>query len=113
MHEMSIAESLIDILKEEMDRHGATTLRSVRLNIGRLSAVVPESLSFCFGVLIEGTELEGAELVMNMVPLRGYCASCTLEFEIEDYTFLCPSCGNTKIDTIEGRDLSIVEIEVH
>lgn len=113
MHEMSIAQSLIDILKEEMEKHCAKELKSVHLHIGELSAVVPDALSFCFRVLVEGTALAGAELIMKVVPLKGYCPRCRLEFEIKNYTFLCPFCGNTKIDTIGGRDLSIVEMEVH
>ena len=112
MHEMSIAMSVMDILRDEMARHNAATLRSVRLNIGRMSAIVPESLSFCFNVITEGTDMEGAQLIMDIIPLVGYCAPCDREFEIEDYAFSCPSCGNKKIDTLSGQDLSIVEIEV-
>lgn len=112
MHEMSIAQSVVDIVEEEMTRNGASILRSVRLNIGRMSAVVPDSLSFCFEVITGGTRLEGARLFMDIIPLRGFCHSCESEFEIEDYTFSCTMCGSTKIDTISGQDLSIVEIEV-
>ncbi|MFH1487700.1 MAG: hydrogenase maturation nickel metallochaperone HypA [Pseudomonadota bacterium] len=112
MHEMSIAQSLVDILREEMEKNGARTLRSVRLSIGRLSAVVPDSLEFCFTVMTAETELEGATLIMDMVPLRGACHDCNKTFEIEDYAFLCPSCGGTNIETIAGQDLSIVEMEV-
>ena len=112
MHEMSIAQNLIQIVREEMDRHGARALKSVHLDIGQMSSVVPEALSFCFEVATSGTDMEGATLVMNIVPLRGYCPQCEKEFEIRDYTFICPSCGNTKIKTIGGRELSIVEIEV-
>jgi len=109
---MSIAQSLIDILREEMLTHNAKTLRSVRLNIGQMSAIVPDALSFCFQIITGGTELEGARLIMDIIPLMGYCNECEKEFEIKDYAFLCPSCGSTKINTIGGQDLSIVEIEV-
>jgi hydrogenase nickel incorporation protein HypA/HybF len=112
MHEMSIAQSLIDILKEEMLKHNARTLRSVRLNIGQLSAVVPDAFSFCFQIATEGTELEGARLIMDIIPLRGYCKDCEKEFEIENYAFACPHCEGTEIQTLGGQDLSIVEIEV-
>ena len=112
MHEMSIAQSLIDIIREEMAKNDAKKLRSVRLNIGELSAVVPEALSFCFEVITNETELEGAQLIMDMIPLRGYCPSCREEFDIKDYIFNCPSCGSPKIETIAGQDLSIVEMEV-
>jgi len=112
MHEMSIAQSLLEIIREEMLQHKATMLRSVRLHIGQLSAIVPESLSFCFGVMISGTELEGAKLMMEIIPLEGKCRECEKAFEIQDYTFICPQCGSTDIDTIAGQDLSIVEMEV-
>ena len=112
MHEMSIAQSLVDILREEMGKNGARTLRSVRLSIGQLSAVVPDSLNFCFTVMTAETELEGARLIMDMVPLEGVCHDCDRTFEIEDYAFVCPYCGCTSIETIAGQDLSIVEMEV-
>ncbi|MCF8081628.1 MAG: hydrogenase maturation nickel metallochaperone HypA [Deltaproteobacteria bacterium] len=112
MHEMSIAQSLIEIIEEEMKKHHAKYLRSVRLNIGQLSAVVPESLSFCFEVITSGTPLEGAELIMDMVPLKGVCRSCGQTFEIQNYAFTCPECHSTEIETVSGQDLSIVEMEV-
>ncbi len=112
MHEMSIAQNLIEIIEEEMEKHGAKGLRSVRLHIGKLSAVVPEALSFCFGVITEGTALGGARLDMEIIPLQGHCQGCGDEFEIVDYAFVCPSCGSTRIETIAGQELSIVELEV-
>ncbi len=112
MHEMSIAQSIIEILREEMRKCDAEALKSIRLKIGRMSAVVPDSLSFCFELITEGTDMEGAELIMDIIPLTGLCDSCGTEFEIEDYAFECPACGSKKIDTIAGRELSIVEIEV-
>ncbi len=112
MHEMSIAQSLVDIIKEEMLKNDAKGLKSVKLHIGQLSAIVPKSLSFCFEVMTSGTELEGAELIMEIVPLRATCRECGESFEIHDYVFECPHCHSTDIDTISGQDLSIVEMEV-
>jgi len=112
MHEMSIAQSLVDILDEEMVKNRAKILRSVRLNIGRLSAIVPGALSFCFEIIVSGTHMEGAKLVMEMIPLEGACLDCEKVFEIEDYAFSCPYCKSPNIKTIAGQDLSIVEMEV-
>jgi hydrogenase nickel incorporation protein HypA/HybF len=112
MHEMSIAQSLIAILEEEMEKHRARSLKSVRLHIGRMSAVVPDALSFCFQVITEGTALEGAKLDMEIIPLRASCRECGNEFEVKDYVFVCPECSSTRIDSIAGQDLSIVEMEV-
>jgi len=112
MHEMSIAQSMIEIIKEEMQKYDAKTLRSVRLDIGKMSAIVPDALSFCFEVITAGTKMEGARLIIDIIPLKGYCHTCEKEFEIENYVFACPLCGGTKFKTISGQDLSIREIEV-
>jgi len=109
---MSIAQSLITILQEEMTKHGATVLRSVRLSIGEMSAIVPESLSFCFEIIVQGTPLEGTKLLMDRIPLKGYCTDCERPFDIKDFVFVCPTCGSTTIETIEGQELSIAEMEV-
>ncbi|MBW1730085.1 MAG: hydrogenase maturation nickel metallochaperone HypA [Deltaproteobacteria bacterium] len=112
MHEMSIAQSLLEIIRDEMKKHDAKVLRSVRLHIGKLTAIVPESLSFCFEIMTTGTDLEGAKLIMEIIPLVGHCEACHREFEIQDYAFTCPHCGSPDIKTISGEDLSIVEMEV-
>jgi hydrogenase nickel incorporation protein HypA/HybF len=112
MHEMSIAQSLIEILREEMAKHGAKTLKTVHLRIGQLSAIVPEALSFCFQVSTDGTDMADAKLVMDIVPLQGYCPECRREFEIKEYHFVCPFCGATEVETIAGQDLTIVDMEV-
>lgn len=112
MHEMSIAQSLFDVLKEEMSRHRVKTLKSVRVNIGQMSAVVPDALSFCFEVIANGTELEGVKLIMDIIPLLGYCNECEKEFEIKEYNFFCSTCGGKNIETIGGQGMSIVEMEV-
>jgi hydrogenase nickel incorporation protein HypA/HybF len=94
---MSIAQSLIQILQEEMAKHGAATLRSVRLSIGEMSAIVPESLSFCFEIITQGTPLEGAKLLMDRIPLKGYCPDCDRPFDIKDFVFICPTCGSRQV----------------
>ena len=112
MHEMSIAQSLLDVIKAEMRKHDATGLKSVLVHIGQLSAIVPESLSFCFEIMTSGTELEGAKLNMEVIPLTGNCRKCGQLFEIKDYAFECPLCHGTDIETLSGQELSIVEMEV-
>ena len=112
MHEMSIVQNLVEIIQEEMAAHHAKTLRSVRLQVGEMSAVVPDALSFCFEVITGGTGLEGARLLIDMVPLEGACSACGERFRIQDFSFRCPKCGSSAVETVSGRELSIVEIEV-
>jgi hydrogenase nickel incorporation protein HypA/HybF len=112
MHEMSIAQNMVDIIEDEMRRHNAKVLRSIHVNVGRFSSIVPDALSFCFEIMTKDTHLDGAKLFIDVIPLMGRCRSCKSQFEIIDYSFFCPFCGGLKIDTISGQDLTVVEIEV-
>ncbi len=102
----------MDIVEQEMTRHGATRVKIIRLDVGEFTAVVPDSLSFCFEVIIKNTPLEGVQLEMSPVPLTGRCRSCGEEFRIQDYNFICPKCAAKDIETIAGKELLVREIEV-
>ena len=112
MHEMSIVHNLISIIKEEMVKNNAATLRSVRVNIGEMSGIVPEALRTCFHIITAKSNMKGAELKIETTPLEGYCRNCKEDYNVIDYIFICPECGSTDIDIISGREMNIVEIEV-
>jgi hydrogenase nickel incorporation protein HypA/HybF len=111
MHEMAIAQSLIGILKEEMDKHGVSNLKRVRVRHGALSGVVPDALSQAFVVSVMDTPLEGAEIVLEEVPLRLKCSGCGIEFSPEEGLLVlmpCPECGEEiGHEVIEGKELYI------
>ncbi len=112
MHEMSIVQGLIAIVKEEMDKSGATRLRSVMVKIGEMSGILPDALKTCFEIATSGNEMDGAELNMDIAPLMGYCRKCNKEFKVIEYNFSCVECHSSNIDIISGREMNIVEIEV-
>ena len=112
MHEMSIVQSLIAIVEDEMINNNARTLKSVRVKIGEMSGIVPEALSTCFEILIANSDMKDAMLKMDIEPLVGCCRKCKEEFKVVEYKFSCPECNSTDIDIVSGREMSIVEIEV-
>jgi len=112
LHEMSIVQNLISIVKEEMVKNNATRLRSVRVNIGEMSGIVPEALRTCFEIIIAKSDMEGAVLKMDVSPLIGYCRKCKNDFEVIEYKFSCPECDTNDIDIISGREMNVVELEV-
>lgn len=112
MHEMSIVQGLIAIIKEEMDNAGATRLRSVRVKIGEIAGILPEALKNCFEIVTAGNEMSGAELNIDIAPLMGYCRKCNKEFKVIEYNFSCLECHSSDIEIVSGREMSIVEIEV-
>ena len=112
MHEMGIAQSILDIVEQKMASHGATKVSTIRLVIGEFRAVLPQSLTFCFEIITKDTPLEGVNLEIEQVLLTGRCIDCREEFIIKEYRFICPKCGSRQIETIAGKELFVKEIEV-
>ena len=92
--------------------NGRARVKIVRLRIGELAGVVPESLRFCFEVASEGTVAQGAELQIEHVPLIGRCRACGADFHVEGYIFICPHCESPHVELISGDELEVVELEV-
>lgn len=112
MHEMSIAQSILDIVREEMARHQVRKVEAINLVVGALSAVVPTSLTFCFDVLTEGTDLAETALNIRVVPLTYRCMDCDRQFTTEQLTFECPHCGGDAPLLVAGKELTIENLEV-
>ncbi|MFV0422856.1 hydrogenase maturation nickel metallochaperone HypA [Oleidesulfovibrio sp.] len=115
MHEMSIAASLIGIVKEEMAKHGATRLLMVRVRYGRLTNIVPEALQMGFEATSMEAGLQGARLELVEVPLTVACGGCGNEFtpEHDDIVYMpCPKCGREFAhEVLTGRELFVDHIE--
>ena len=90
MHEMGIARSLLEIIKREMKRSKVRKLKKVRVKIGELTAVEPEALRFCFEASIKDTDLDGAILEIEDVPLSGECVDCRTKFRFQGFVSLLP-----------------------
>lgn len=112
MHELSLARNLLDILEREGRERGFRRVLRIRLRIGPLSNVVPDALRFGFAASAEGTLAEGADVVFEEVPLRLRCSSCGTESTVQNWLFLCPSCGSVETVVRQGEDLEIIDIEV-
>jgi hydrogenase nickel incorporation protein HypA/HybF len=113
MHEMGIALQIVEIAGASIPKEmaGARVAR-VNLKVGKLAAIVPESLRFCFGVATRETPLEGAELAIEEVPVKARCRDCQAEWTIEEPVFSCGVCSSGSIQILSGRELDIVSIEI-
>jgi hydrogenase nickel incorporation protein HypA/HybF len=110
LHELAISEAIVSQVCEHV---GATKVRRVVLEIGRLSAVVPDAVRFCFDLAAQGTVLEGAALEILEIAAFGQCRHCGLSAPVEDsLTRWCDGCGSMDVDFIRGRELRIKSVEV-
>jgi hydrogenase nickel incorporation protein HypA/HybF len=109
MHELSISRNVVAIVCEHAAGQRVTR---VRLEIGRLSAIMPEAIRFCFDICTQGTAAEGAALEIVEVSGRGRCGACAAEVALDAPVGLCPECGAAQLRLVAGEELRIREMEV-
>ena len=113
MHEMGIALQIIEIAKASIPADlKDVRVERVNLKVGRLAAVIPSSLRFCFEVAAKETPLEGAHLRIEEIPVAARCNDCGHDWIIERAAFSCPECHSGSIQTLSGRELDIESIEI-
>jgi len=113
MHEMGIAMQIIEIATASIpDDMENVRVERVNLKVGKLAAVVPESLRFCFEIVAKDTPLSGAVLHIDEIPVVAVCRECRAEWTINEPAFRCKECESGSIDIISGRELDIESIEI-
>ena len=91
---------------------------SVRLQIssedeiGQLAAVEPDSLRFCFDLVMKDSIAEGAVLQIDSLPGRGWCARCAETVPIAALYDACPRCGSYQVQASGGTEMRVKELEI-
>lgn len=112
MHEMTLAESALQIIEAAARSQGFTRVKTVWLEIGQLACVEQESFRFGFDVVTRGSIAEQARLEIIETAGRGRCAKCALDFPIAALYEACPQCGGYRIEVIGGDGMRVKELEV-
>ena len=113
MHEVSIAQGMLDIALDYCEKNAHSAIKSITVKIGKAAGVVPDSLQFAFETLKTGTIAEKAVLIIDEIPVSGVCNSCGKHFTVEEaYVIQCPLCGSLSFKAETGRELNIAEMEV-
>ena len=112
MHELSIAMNILEIVQEECRKAGSEKVVELILEVGDLSGVDVEALTTCLQIASRETLLDGASMVINRHPGKGYCGKCGEEFVMEDILSLCPFCFQPAVELREGQEMRIEEISV-
>lgn len=112
MHELSIAYEINNIIDQYITAEEKKYIKSVRIRIGKLQNILPDSLIFCFEAINSSGNSTGPKLEIENVPVTIECNECRSVNEVEDYTFNCINCGSRDIKVITGNELSVKEIEL-
>ena len=110
MHEMMVAESLLETISAEAEKQNATPVNA-RISCGMLNAINDEVLRFAFETISKGTQCEGMKLHIEYKPMRGRCKSCNESFEIELSRPECPKCKSGDFELLADAPLLLEEIE--
>ena len=108
MHELSIAQAVIDIA---VAHARGRRVSGVEIHIGHLRQVVPAALEFAFGLVAEGTPVEGARLEIEHVAAAGRCRRCGRETELDGWPLACGACGGLDVEVIRGEELLVASLE--
>jgi hydrogenase nickel incorporation protein HypA/HybF len=112
MHELGIAQNILEIVQQYVPKEQTAAVRSIRIRVGPLSGIVPDSLEFCFQAIVHETEMQKASLTIDQLPAILNCNKCAYRFETKDLEFLCRSCGSSDLELVSGKELEVVDIEV-
>ena len=112
MHELSIAQEIVDITVKSVPPEDYQRVKSIKIQLGEFSNIIPDSLAFCFNSIVDSSPVPNSRLVIEIIPLTVHCRTCDSELSINSSDFSCSRCGGTDIKIITGMELFIKEIEL-
>jgi hydrogenase nickel incorporation protein HypA/HybF len=112
MHEMSLAESVLQAMEDAARSQHFHKVLAVRLEIGALSGVEPEAMRFCFDAVVRGSLAEGAQLDIIELPGTGWCMACAKTVPMREVFGECPECGSVQMQVTGGTEMRIKDLEV-
>lgn len=119
MHELSMAQGILDSVIENAEKNNATEVTKIVIEIGRLAMLNPEQVNFMLDVLKEDTIAKNAEFEINEIPANIVCKDCGFEGvadldNLDHYAPIvnCPKCESYRVDVKSGKDVIVKNIVI-
>ena len=112
MHELSIAQALIEKIEEVGKKENAQTIKKIILINSILSGVDSFALRQAFSIAAQNTSAAKAELVIEEEKTKVFCNNCKKEFVPELPFFVCTDCASTDIEIKGNKDLILKSVEL-
>ncbi len=113
MHELSIAQNIIELVSEQCLKKGFKEIEAINIRVGRAAGIMPDALSFTFNTIKSGSIAQNASLNIEEIPVTGLCKDCDNTFiSEEEYVLCCPFCKGLSFIITAGRELDIIDMEV-
>ena len=110
MHELSLCQAIAGVVKP----HAAgRRIDVVRVQVGALRQVVPESLSFCWSLVRDHEDMPDAELELEFVTAEVACRSCGRQSQIASrFSVCCPQCDSADVTVVRGEEFLVTSVDV-
>jgi len=112
MHELAICQALMNQVESIAAERNASSVVSIVVGMGPLSGVEAQLLEHAYPVASAGTVAEGAELVIENLPVRIRCTECGSESEALPNKLVCKACGDWRTTLISGDELILMSVEL-
>lgn len=110
MHELSLCRSIYRIVDRARDGRPVLT---VYVQVGQLRQVVPATLDHCWGLVTQGSPLDGACLVIDHVPVLLDCRACGRRTTVEQEVVLtCAGCGSGDVAMLTGEEFMVTSLDL-
>lgn len=111
MHEVSIAQSIIQIVEDALPKEKKGTVSAVNIRVGQLSAIETEALLFAFDIVKAKTGLRSARLNIEMIEGRAFCNGCGHTFSLDSYATPCPHCKSYQVSITQGKEMKVLSYD--
>ena len=114
MHEVDMTKCLLLSMQEWKQQHAPAIpkVSKVHLQVGTFTCVEPGQLVFTWSAAVKGSWLDGAELVIETVPLQGRCVICDRIYSpTPEGAYRSPCCDHPMEDIVSGRELRIRSVD--
>lgn len=112
MHELSIACSILSIAEKAAPAGSDAIVSAIHLQIGALSGIETDALTFAFSVIREDTILKHAELIIERIPGEASCLQCGAVFPVDGYGCSCPHCESNRLKILSGKEMRVISLTV-
>lgn len=112
MHEMSLAENMLQLIEDAALEQQFAQVKTVWLEVGQLACVEKDSLRFYFDVVTQDSIAQQARLEIIEIPGQGMCKQCNQTVLIAAHYEACPHCGSYALQITQGDGMQIRELEV-
>lgn len=112
MHEVSIANSIIETVQNLLPENSNEYVSSVQIKVGELSSIEIDALQFSFDIIKAKTPLNKAELKIEIIEGKAQCSDCNEVFPMHGFATPCPNCNSYLVKILQGKEMKIVSFEM-